>query len=408
MSDAADSLSTGSRLENPSQTNYPTLDPYKSSNTTATSGSNASANVDGYVEQAKSSVANTMTAVQNSQAVQSIANGPVAEKARVEADATANEFSNLAASRQTPTTKAANGQELTHYHSMFYSLLSWQNPRATGISYAAIVLSFFIFRYVPVAKYVLKALWVATGVIAALEIAGKLALGEGVATKVRPRKYYTIPRENLEAMLGDVEQLINFFVIEFQRIIFAENVVATVAAFFASLITYGLIKIVPTWGLGLLFTTVLFFAPLIYIQNREVIDEQINNVSQLVSQQTQQVRDLAYQHGNNALEATKSASNEYAHKASEMMGTAKKQAVDSGYVSKETANKAPGQSAGATTAKEFTGVQGGNAGGVSNTGNLSAVNPNAFPSAPRGEPAAAISAADEKLQKMHQQDPLLS
>ena len=46
---------------------------------------------------------------------------------------------------------------------------------------------------------------------------------------MRPRKYYTIPRETLEAALEDVEQLINFFVIEFQRIVFAENVYATVA-----------------------------------------------------------------------------------------------------------------------------------------------------------------------------------
>lgn len=46
---------------------------------------------------------------------------------------------------------------------------------------------------------------------------------------MRPRKYYTIPRQNLEAALEDVEQLINFFVIEFQRIVFAENVYATVA-----------------------------------------------------------------------------------------------------------------------------------------------------------------------------------
>ena len=46
---------------------------------------------------------------------------------------------------------------------------------------------------------------------------------------MRPRKYFTIPRESLESLLGDVEQLVNFFVIEFQRILFAENVWATIA-----------------------------------------------------------------------------------------------------------------------------------------------------------------------------------
>ena len=56
------------------------------------------------------------------------------------------------------------------------------------------------------------------------EIAGKLVLSRGLATSFRPRKYYTIPKETLEASIEDVEQLINFFVIEFQRVVFAENV----------------------------------------------------------------------------------------------------------------------------------------------------------------------------------------
>ena len=64
---------------------------------------------------------------------------------------------------------------------------------------------------------------------AAAEVAGKLVLSNGLASSFRPKKYYTIPRESLEASLEDVEQLINFFVIEFQRILFAENVVHTIA-----------------------------------------------------------------------------------------------------------------------------------------------------------------------------------
>lgn len=54
-------------------------------------------------------------------------------------------------------------------------------------------------------------------------------MGTGVTASFRPRKYYRVPKETLETFLDDVEQLINFFVIEFQRILFAENVGATVA-----------------------------------------------------------------------------------------------------------------------------------------------------------------------------------
>lgn len=59
------------------------------------------------------------------------------------------------------------------------------------------------------------------------ELGAKLTIGSSAAAKVRPRKYYTIPKETLETAMDDVEQLINFFVIEVQRIVLAENMVIT-------------------------------------------------------------------------------------------------------------------------------------------------------------------------------------
>jgi hypothetical protein len=128
------------------------------------------------------------------------------------------------------------------YHSMFYRLLSWKNPRATGISFAAAVIFIFATRYLNVIRYIFKATWIVLGCTAAAEVAGQAALGKGITSQFRPRQYFTIPKASLERLLDDVEQLINFFVIESQRIVFAENVYVTVAAFFASLISYFLIK----------------------------------------------------------------------------------------------------------------------------------------------------------------------
>lgn len=182
-----------------------------------------------------------MNSIQNSQTVQNLANGPVADKARAEAATTKNEFSNLAASRQTPNTKTATDQNLTHYHSLFYSLLSWENPRATAISFATIVTSILLFRFVPIERYVLKAIFTVLGVTAAAELVGHFVLGEGLSTKMRPRKYYTIPRETLESITGDLEELINFFVIEFQRILFAENVWATIAVSLTPIVRFSYI-----------------------------------------------------------------------------------------------------------------------------------------------------------------------
>ena len=72
-------------------------------------------------------------------------------------------------------------------------------------------------------------------------------------------------------------------------------------AFFASLISYFLIKLVPLWGLGLIATTIAFIAPLVYLQNQEFIDAQLDKVSHIANQQAQQVKSLANQHAGNAV-----------------------------------------------------------------------------------------------------------
>jgi hypothetical protein len=66
-------------------------------------------------------------------------------------------------------------------------------------------------------------------VVTLAELAGKLVAGTSLTSSIRPRRYYKIPKETLEATLDDVEQMINFFVIEVQRIVFAENIPATAA-----------------------------------------------------------------------------------------------------------------------------------------------------------------------------------
>lgn len=65
------------------------------------------------------------------------------------------------------------------------------------------------------------------GITIAAEVAGKLVMNAGLASQLRPRRYYTVPRETLDSLLGDVHELVNFLVIESQRILFAENIAAS-------------------------------------------------------------------------------------------------------------------------------------------------------------------------------------
>ncbi len=66
-------------------------------------------------------------------------------------------------------------------------------------------------------------------VVTLAEASSKALMGSSLGTSLRPRRYYKIPKETLEASLDDLENLINFFVIEGQRIVFAESVPVTAA-----------------------------------------------------------------------------------------------------------------------------------------------------------------------------------
>lgn len=117
------------------------------------------------------------------------------------------------------------------------------------MSYLTVVGFIFAARYLPLLRWAFKFLYVALGcesklhargsifspanpclvVTAALEIGGKVLLSHGLASSFRPRRYYTIPKDTVESVLEDLEQLADFFIIEFQRILFAENLVHTTA-----------------------------------------------------------------------------------------------------------------------------------------------------------------------------------
>ncbi|KAL8384514.1 hypothetical protein RB599_006715 [Gaeumannomyces hyphopodioides] len=254
-----------------------------------------------------------------SAAYDSVANGPVAQNVKDQSAKTSAEFSKLAASRQTPTNPAATGQPLTHYHSFFSELLSWNNPRASAIAYVSIVTLVFSVRYLDVFRYALKLTWITLLTTVAAEVAGKAVLNTGVASQLRPRKYYTISQETLNGLIGDVHELLNFFIIESQRILFVENIPVSAMAFVGSLLAYYLVKFVPYWGLTLIFTTVAFISPLVYKSNKEFIDEQLKQVSDVVETQTNQLKEVAGKHTAQATELTKQYMGDYTAKAQELL-----------------------------------------------------------------------------------------
>ncbi|KHN98178.1 cell lysis protein-like protein [Metarhizium album ARSEF 1941] len=252
-------------------------------------------------------------------AYDSVANGPIARNVKDQNAKTQAEFSNLAASRKTPSTPAATGQPLTHYHSLFSELLSWKNPRASAIAYASIVSFIFVVRYLDVIRWGFKLSFMALAITVAAEVTGKVVLSHGLATQMRPRHYWTVSRSTIDSMIADFHELVNFFVIEAQRILFVENVGASVAAGIAAFVSYHLIKLVPYWGLAVIATTVAFFVPLVYTCNQELIDQHIKTASDAISAQTAQVRSVAQKQADQLTTMGKQYAGDYTGKVQEML-----------------------------------------------------------------------------------------
>ena len=80
-------------------------------------------------------------------------------------------------------------------------------------------------------------------------------------------------------------------------------------------------------------TTIVFFAPLVYKTNQELIDHHVKNASDMVNAQTAQFREVAGRHTSHATELTKQYMGDYTAKAQEMLrgnkGAASPEAVAS-------------------------------------------------------------------------------
>jgi hypothetical protein len=95
----------------------------------------------------------------------------------------------------------------------------------------------FIFgaRYLDLLRYAFKITWMTLGVTVLAEVTGQSLFNTGFTSQIRPKKYFVLSKETIESLTGDVYELINFFIIESQRIVFAENVFASTAVSFSDM-----------------------------------------------------------------------------------------------------------------------------------------------------------------------------
>ena len=141
--------------------------------------------------------------------------------------------------------------------------------------------------------------------------------------------------------------------------------------------SYWLVKYLPLWGLSLIAVSIIYLAPLIYVNNRELIDERLNNVSNIINSQAEQVKDLAGHHASRASETVKTYAGDYTAKAQEYIGSVR----------------------GRSTSAEVSGNPMVNAPVVSEPGAPPSYNSSDFPHAPKQEPVPGVVPHKEQYEK---------
>lgn len=158
--------------------------------------------------------------------------------------------------------------------------------------------------------------------------------------------------------------------------------------FLSALFSYGLIKLVPFWGLSLIFTCITFLAPLVYVQNQEMIDSQVENVTHMVETQASQLRDVTVQQTNSAMSTAKAYADEYTQKAQEYMGRRSSTVPTSGN------GASTGSSTGVSAQTSSSSTHGSSADAAYLTRTNAAASGPEFPVAPKQEPYPSALATD--------------
>ncbi|CAG9947934.1 unnamed protein product, partial [Clonostachys rosea f. rosea IK726] len=154
-----------------------------------------------------------------------------------------------------------------------YKYTSWEDPVRTLGSYVGIMSLLCGAHYLPLTQTALKAGATVLGVAATVEYAHRSFTRNTILARLRPAEYKKIPEPVLNDTLKDVHDLVQFLVVEAQRIVLGENLGRTFGAFIALATLYWLVKIVSPFGLVLLGVTALYAAPLVTSrQGREVLE----------------------------------------------------------------------------------------------------------------------------------------
>jgi len=161
-------------------------------------------------------------------------------------------------------------QILAHQDSL-YEYINWRDPIRTLGCYIGALGILFGAHYLPLTQVALKTGVTVLGVVSFTEFVSRSFSADSLSSRLRPKEYKKVSESTLNATLRDFHDLIQYAVVQAQRIIFGQDLDKTFAAFLVFTALYWLTKIMPPFWLAVMGLTSIFIAPLIFSpQGRQV------------------------------------------------------------------------------------------------------------------------------------------
>ncbi|KAF4471974.1 hypothetical protein FALBO_1120 [Fusarium albosuccineum] len=154
-------------------------------------------------------------------------------------------------------------RQIIDHQDSLYKYISWDDPARTLGAYFGALSVLFLAHYLPLSQVALKTGAITLGVISITEYASRAFGPNTVLSRLRPREYKQVPEQTLNATLKDIHDLIQYTVVQAQKILFGQDLNKTFATFICVTILYWLVNVLTPFLLGVLGLTAIFASPLI-------------------------------------------------------------------------------------------------------------------------------------------------
>ncbi|KAJ4017831.1 hypothetical protein NW752_001738 [Fusarium irregulare] len=154
-------------------------------------------------------------------------------------------------------------KEIIAQQDSLYKYISWEDPARTIGSYFAALGFLLAVHHLHLTQLALKTSAIGLGVMSLAEFAGRSFGPNNFVSRMRPRQYKTVPESTLNATLKDVHDLTQYAVVQAQKVIFAEDLEKTFAAFMITTSLYFLIQFMTPFGIAILALTTVYIIPLV-------------------------------------------------------------------------------------------------------------------------------------------------